>query len=634
MDKRTTLALLLMAALLMIYPAIFMRSEPEKKPAQKTEVRRVAFPKGPDAVPPTDRRGPRRTGAAEGRSGVPDRTATIEAPCIAQRSTVSEDRLRSWELHYRGAKPMVAPGFLASRGLSVARAGPALAPGGVRALDRQAHPRAEHAEPADLVLTGEDGFGLARDRDVALPRRIAMSSTTSSRSRTEQAVPQNADIGLGGRPRSSRRRTPRSDSRASTRSASCAGADGSVHRDLREERRVQWRRANGSGSRASGISTATRPEQPRNAARPRPRSARPGADAAKPVELSQVGLRIPLSSLKPGQIWEGQIQSYMGPKEYDRLKAVGVGLEKSIYFGGFPAPQNYGGLPMEWLAVPDPLADAPVLRVHPQLRRGDHPAHRDHEGPLLPADDQEHDVDEGDAGAPAADQCPAHQVQERSRSGCSARRWSSTGAQGEPARRLLCRWSCRSRSSTPSTSRSPSRSSIQNAPFICFGRLFGVDLWICDLAAHDPTYVLPILMGISMFIQQKMTPVMGDPRQAKMMLFMPVVFTFMFLNLPAGLVLYWTLSNVLQIAQQKYMERIGKKPEKLRHGQPRRPDRSRRLGSVCGKLAAVPGPPPDLLRELLAAIPRADRSASHGRAPGAVSEVSRRSSCGGIGSTA
>ena len=51
---------------------------------------------------------------------------------------------------------------------------------------------------------------------------------------------------------------------------------------------------------------------------------------------------------------------------------------------------------------------------------------------------------------------------------------------------------------------------------------------------------------------------MGDPRQAKMMLFMPVVFTFMFLNLPSGLVLYWTLSNVLQIAQQYYMEQAGK----------------------------------------------------------------------------
>jgi YidC/Oxa1 family membrane protein insertase len=104
---------------------------------------------------------------------------------------------------------------------------------------------------------------------------------------------------------------------------------------------------------------------------------------------------------------------------------------------------------------------------------------------------------------------------------------------------------------------------LQGAPFVCFGHLFGLDLWICDLSRHDPTYVLPILMGISMFIQQKMTPVMGDPRQAKMMLFMPVVFTFMFLNLPAGLVLYWTLSNVLQIGQQKYMERIGKKPEKM-----------------------------------------------------------------------
>jgi YidC/Oxa1 family membrane protein insertase len=109
---------------------------------------------------------------------------------------------------------------------------------------------------------------------------------------------------------------------------------------------------------------------------------------------------------------------------------------------------------------------------------------------------------------------------------------------------------------------------MQNAPFICFGRLpkwmpllGGQDLWICDLAAYDPTYVLPLLMGASMFVQQKMQPVMGDPRQAKMMLFMPVLFTFMFLNLPSGLVLYWTLSNVFQIAQQKYMER-SVKPQK------------------------------------------------------------------------
>jgi YidC/Oxa1 family membrane protein insertase len=96
---------------------------------------------------------------------------------------------------------------------------------------------------------------------------------------------------------------------------------------------------------------------------------------------------------------------------------------------------------------------------------------------------------------------------------------------------------------------------LQGATFLCVGRIFGIDLWICDLAGHDPTYVLPVLMGVTMFIQQKMTPVAGDPRQAKMMLMMPFVFTFMFLNLPAGLVLYWTVSNVLQILQQWYMDR-------------------------------------------------------------------------------
>src|SRR5207249_8013675 len=96
---------------------------------------------------------------------------------------------------------------------------------------------------------------------------------------------------------------------------------------------------------------------------------------------------------------------------------------------------------------------------------------------------------------------------------------------------------------------------LQNAKFICLGRVFGVDLWICDLAAQDPTYILPILMGVTMFIQQKMTPPTADPRQAKMMLVMPFIFTFMFLNLPSGLVLYWTVSNALQILQQHLMNR-------------------------------------------------------------------------------
>ena len=74
--------------------------------------------------------------------------------------------------------------------------------------------------------------------------------------------------------------------------------------------------------------------------------------------------------------------------------------------------------------------------------------------------------------------------------------------------------------------------------------------WITDLSAKDPYYVLPIIMGITMFIQTKLNPTPPDPIQAKVMLLMPLIFSFMFLFFPAGLVLYWTLNNLLSIAQQ------------------------------------------------------------------------------------
>ena len=75
-------------------------------------------------------------------------------------------------------------------------------------------------------------------------------------------------------------------------------------------------------------------------------------------------------------------------------------------------------------------------------------------------------------------------------------------------------------------------------------------LWIHDLSAKDPYYILPIIMGITMLIQQKMTPSTMDPTQSKLMLFMPIMFTFFFLNFPAGLVLYWMVNNLLTIGQQ------------------------------------------------------------------------------------
>jgi len=101
---------------------------------------------------------------------------------------------------------------------------------------------------------------------------------------------------------------------------------------------------------------------------------------------------------------------------------------------------------------------------------------------------------------------------------------------------------------------------LRHAPFF---------LWIDDLSAPDrlfnfnftiplmaPPYGIPVLtvvMGASMFLQQKMSPPPGDPTQAKMMMFMPIFFTFIFINFPSGLVLYWLVNNILSMAQQHYI---------------------------------------------------------------------------------
>jgi YidC/Oxa1 family membrane protein insertase len=99
---------------------------------------------------------------------------------------------------------------------------------------------------------------------------------------------------------------------------------------------------------------------------------------------------------------------------------------------------------------------------------------------------------------------------------------------------------------------------MRHAPFF---------LWINDLSAPDRLPVgftipylggfpvLTLLMGISMFIQQKMTPTTGDPRQEKMMLMMPIIFTVFFVNFPSGLVLYWLVNNVLSIGQQYFINK-------------------------------------------------------------------------------
>ncbi len=93
---------------------------------------------------------------------------------------------------------------------------------------------------------------------------------------------------------------------------------------------------------------------------------------------------------------------------------------------------------------------------------------------------------------------------------------------------------------------------LRHAPFY---------FWIADLSAKDPLYITPIFMGATMVLQQKMTPTTGDPRQARLMMFMPVVFTALFLSFPSGLVIYWTVNNILTIGHQYWMNKTTREAE-------------------------------------------------------------------------
>jgi len=558
MDKRTTLALLLMAALLMIYPAIFMRQESVQKSAPKTEA-----PASPGKAPePAASATPAAPAVAASppvkeAPAVPERTAVVETPLYRAVVASSGGQSPSWELRYRGQKPMVARGALTSKGLIVARPGQPARPIALT-LSSEKVALGPGTPSGELVLTGEDGYGLR----VTETRRFHVDSYVVDhhiKVENRHAMAQSADVLMTWTaPVEPPKEPERFQGQYPTRIVRMAG--GYVHREVLAKTAEFSGQGQWIGLESEWYLTALIPRSP-GIQLSETKVTEAKADAPKPLELSQVGLRVALASLKPGQSWEGQAQSYIGPKEYSRLKALGIGLEKSIYFGGFPLPMEYGGLPMEWLAVP-------ILWL----------MHRFYEYTynygiaiiLLTVITKVlfFPLTIKSMTSMRAMQALQPQINSlRSKYKSDPQRLQRETMALYRAHKVNPLGGC-----LPMVVQIPIfyalyvalsvSVEIQNAPFICFGRAFGVDLWICDLAAQDPTYILPILMGVSMFIQQKMTPVMGDPRQAKMMLFMPVIFTFMFLNLPAGLVLYWTLSNVLQIAQQKYMERMSSKAEK------------------------------------------------------------------------
>lgn len=91
-------------------------------------------------------------------------------------------------------------------------------------------------------------------------------------------------------------------------------------------------------------------------------------------------------------------------------------------------------------------------------------------------------------------------------------------------------------------------------------------LWITDLSSRDPFFVLPLIMGAAMFLQQRLNPQVGDPVQVKVMQIMPIIFTAFFAFFPSGLVLYWVTNTVLSIAQQWKINKVVEKEAKQQKG--------------------------------------------------------------------
>ena len=331
--------------------------------------------------------------------------------------------LQEWELIYRGQKPLVMPGLLGPTGLTVERPG---APAQIVDFSLSGDRLVPTPEKPDgeLRLAGEAGSGL-RISETLRFRADNYTVERVIRVENRSATAQSADLSLAWR-------TPvewPKDRAEQFQGQHPIRIVGLFQEGLRREDL-----AHTATRLADGTWIALESEWYLSALIPKS----PGFKLveAKVNGTAQVGVRVTLPKLEPGQAWEGTVLSYVGPKEYDRLKAFGIGLEKAIYFGGFPLPQNYGGLPMEWVTVPLLWLMHLFYTFTQQLRRRDHPAHGDHEGALLPAHREEHAVDEGDAGASSRRSTAPLEVQERYRQAPAGDDGAVPPARREPARRL------------------------------------------------------------------------------------------------------------------------------------------------------------------------------------------------------
>ena len=548
MEKRAILAAVLMAAVFIVYQTFFF---PEAPVAPKPPAPAATQPIAPaPPVPSAPAAAPAVPGARAPQSPRPlQRLATVETPLYRDVVSSEGGKLQELVLRYRGEKPMVIVGDLGPQGLLLSLDGNG--PGDVISMNLDKDVVTATDKPVDLVLTGESDGLKIRQTLRFHPGGYAIDALL----RVENASGASRTIGLS---------LP-----WFTRQAWHAVPEKFQGQHPTE---IVWA-SHGSVNRIDDLGAATSivvdgdwvaldsvwylaalvPRSPgfKLVIATEGKVADPKNGDKTPAGRATVALKA-APTIAPGQAWEGNVTFYAGPKEHERLKALG--LEGTINFGGFPLPRKWGGLPMEWLGVPILLlmnwtykhvgnygvaiilltVVSKVLFYPLTVKSMRSMKAMQALQPQVNALRSKYQKDPQTLQRETLALYKKHRVNPMG--GCLP-----MIAQVPIFYALYLALSV--------------SVELQNSPFLCFGRLFGVDLWICDLAAHDPTYVLPVLMGITMFVQQKLTPTMGDPRQAKMMLFMPIIFTFMFLNLPSGLVLYWTVSNVLQILQQKLMDR-------------------------------------------------------------------------------
>jgi YidC/Oxa1 family membrane protein insertase len=553
MEKRAFLAVALMAAVLILYQTFLVPPPQEAPPASQPQQAEKAAPPPAAPAPATKpaEPAPAVIPAAPAEPRPPQRLAKVTAPLYDALISSEGGKLQEFTLKYRGEKPMVIVGELGPAGLTIGPADGAAASVVPMQLSTETLAVTPDKPAQELVLTGtHDGL---RVREVVTFRADTYAIDTQVRVENPSSAPRAVRVAMPWFTRQDwRDDKPKERFQGQYPTEIVWSVNGHVTHDdnlCKIPPLVADGQWIGMGSvwymhalvpQAGGFKLVAQGDDKACESK-----------AKEPVGRATIAVQAS-PTIAPGQAWEGRVTIFVGPKEYDRLKAVG--LEGAINFGGFPVPRQWGGLPMEWLGVPILLLMNWVYRhvgnygvaiilltvvskvlFYPLTVK----SMRSMKAmqalqPQINALRNKHKSDPQRLQRETMDLYRQHKVNPMG--GCLP-----MVAQIPIFYALYLALSV--------------SVELQNATFLCVGQIFGLHLWICDLASHDPTYVLPILMGVTMFIQQKMTPVAGDPRQAKMMLVMPFIFTFMFLNLPAGLVLYWTVSNVLQILQQKLMDR-------------------------------------------------------------------------------